>query len=63
VATNSSDPETKRSGLAGVRYEFASSEELQQLLLEVFQARDYRPPVLPQVALEIAALTKKANAS
>ena len=46
-----------------MRYELASSEELAELLLEVFQAPDYRPPVLPSVALEIAALTKKPNAS
>jgi len=58
---NHSSP--KRSSLAAVRYELASSEELAELLLEVFQAPDYRPPVLPSVALEIAALTKKPNAS
>lgn len=46
-----------------MRYELASSEELAELLLDVFQAPDYRPPVLPSVALEIAALTKKPNAS
>ena len=53
----------KRSSLSAVRYELASSEELAELLLEVFQTPDYRPPVLPSVALEIAALTKKPNAS
>jgi putative nucleotidyltransferase with HDIG domain len=32
-------------------------------LLEIFQSPDYRPPVIPNVALELAELTKRPNAS
>ena len=46
-----------------VNYEFATSEELQKLLLSLFESPDYRPPVLPDVALELSELTKKPNAS
>lgn len=54
-----------RSGPSGptVDPEFSSSSDLQRLLLEIFQSPDYRPPVFPNVALELAELTKKPNAS
>jgi len=37
--------------------------ELKRRLLEVFRAPDYRPPLLPAVALELLAVTRKANAT
>ena len=44
-------------------YEFATSDNLQELMRGIFEAPDYRPPVLPSVALELAELTKRPNAS
>jgi HD-like signal output (HDOD) protein len=35
--------------------------ELKQRLLEVFRSPDYTPPLLPTVALELLALTRKPN--
>lgn len=56
-------PSRSLRALASFDYEFATSESLQQLLLEIFDSPDYRPPVFPNVALELAELTKKPNAS
>lgn len=52
-----------RLGKHAPNYEFATSEDLQKLLLELFESPEYRPPVLPDVALELSELTKKPNAS
>jgi HD-like signal output (HDOD) protein len=38
-------------------------EELKQTLAKIFQSPDYRPPVLPRVALQIASLTRQASVS
>jgi HD-like signal output (HDOD) protein len=38
-------------------------EELKQVLVKVFQSADYRPPVLPRVALQLATLTRQASVS
>jgi len=58
-----SQNDRKASGHATPSYEFATSDELQQLLSGMFESPDYKPPVLPSVALELAELTKKPNAS
>jgi HD-like signal output (HDOD) protein len=43
--------------------EHASSEELKARLLEIFLSPNYRPPVLPKVAIELTELTRKPSAS
>ena len=63
MSTDAPDNGSKTSGRASASYEFATSDELQKLLRAMFDAPDYRPPVLPSVALELAELTKKPNAS
>ena len=37
--------------------------ELRDTLLSIFRSPDYKPPVLPAVALELTALTRKENVS
>jgi HD-like signal output (HDOD) protein len=59
----SNEPADDQSNARPLDYEFATSDELQQLLLEIFQSPNYQPPVIPNVALELAELTKKNNAS
>ena len=41
----------------------ASPEELQARLLQLFLSPNYRPPVLPKVAIELTDLTRRPNAS
>jgi hypothetical protein len=41
------------------RYELATPQELQQMLLTIFRSPTYRPPVLPSVAIELSDLTRK----
>jgi len=43
--------------------EFATPEELQSRLLRIFQSPNYRPPVLPKVAIELTELMRKPSAS
>lgn len=59
----SNEPADDQSKPHSLDYEFATSDDLQHLLLQIFQSPDYRPPVIPNVALDLAELTKKANAS
>lgn len=59
----SNEPSDGQSSSRPLDYEFATSDDLQRLLLEIFQSPDYRPPVIPNVALELAELTKRPNAS
>jgi putative nucleotidyltransferase with HDIG domain len=44
-------------------FELANPEELQQTLLTIFRSPTYRPPVLPNVAIELTELTRKTTAS
>jgi putative nucleotidyltransferase with HDIG domain len=44
-------------------YELAGAQDLQQKLLSIFRSPQYRPPVLPNVALELTELSKKPNVS
>jgi HD-like signal output (HDOD) protein len=45
------------------RYELATPQELQQMLLTIFRSPTYRPPVLPSVAIELSDLTRKTTVS
>jgi putative nucleotidyltransferase with HDIG domain len=45
------------------RYELATPQELQQMLLTIFRSPTYRPPVLPSVAIELSDLSRKTTAS
>jgi putative nucleotidyltransferase with HDIG domain len=45
------------------RYELAEPEELKIKLLSIFQNADYKPPVLPDVALELTELTRHPDVS
>jgi hypothetical protein len=45
------------------RYELATPQELQQLLLTISRSPNYRSPVLPSVAIELSDLTRKTTAS
>jgi HD-like signal output (HDOD) protein len=44
-------------------YELAQPRELQQMLLTIFRSPNYRPPVLPSVAIELSDLTRKTTVS
>jgi HD-like signal output (HDOD) protein len=44
-------------------FELAKPRELQQMLLTIFRSPNYRPPVLPNVAIELADLARKTTAS
>lgn len=44
-------------------YELAEASELRDKLLAIFRSPTYRPPVLPSVAVELTALTRKLDAS
>jgi HD-like signal output (HDOD) protein len=44
-------------------YELAGSQELQEKLLSIFRSPQYKPPVLPNIALELTELSKKHNVS
>ena len=44
-------------------FELAKPAELQQTLLKIFRSPTYRPPVLPNVAIELTELTRKSTAS
>lgn len=44
-------------------YELADSHDLQQKLLSIFRSPQYKPPVLPNIALELTDLSKKQNVS
>lgn len=43
--------------------ELATPQQLQQMLLTIFQSPSYRPPVLPSVAIELSDLTRKQTVS
>jgi putative nucleotidyltransferase with HDIG domain len=43
--------------------ELANPQELQQRLLSIFRSPHYKPPVLPNVALELTDLSRKAHVS
>jgi putative nucleotidyltransferase with HDIG domain len=54
------------SNLPEIDYDTAepeSAEQLQRHLLACFQSPDYRPPVLPAVAVELSELTRNEDAS
>jgi putative nucleotidyltransferase with HDIG domain len=77
VATPPSKPSPVRRGLTKASpeyglgshsiesgaYELANPAELQQTLLTIFRAPSYRPPVLPNVAIELTELTRKTSVS
>ena len=44
-------------------YELADAQDLQQKLLAIFRSPQYKPPVLPNIALELTDLSKKSNVS
>lgn len=44
-------------------FELASAKELEQTLLTIFRSPNYRPPVLPSVAVALTELTRRPNAS
>jgi HD-like signal output (HDOD) protein len=44
-------------------YELCGPEELKLKLLSIFQNAKYKPPVLPDVALELTELTRRADVS
>lgn len=44
-------------------FELAKLEDLQQMLLTIFKSPSYRPPVLPNVAIELTDLTRKTTVS
>jgi putative nucleotidyltransferase with HDIG domain len=44
-------------------FELAGSSDLQQKLLAIFRSPQYKPPVLPNIALELTDLSKKPNVS
>jgi putative nucleotidyltransferase with HDIG domain len=44
-------------------YELAGSSDLQLKLLSIFRSPQYKPPVLPNIALELTDLSKKQNVS
>ncbi|HET8935650.1 MAG TPA: HDOD domain-containing protein [Polyangiales bacterium] len=62
MATDSPQAPAK-SNPSRKQLEFATSDDLQKLLVEIFESPEYRPPVFPNVALEVAALTRRPNAS
>jgi hypothetical protein len=43
--------------------ELANPQELQQRLLSIFRSPHYKPPVLPNVALELTDLSRKTHVS
>lgn len=63
MATDSPQAPAKSHPSGRKQLEFSTSDDLQKLLVEIFESPEYRPPVFPSVALEVAALTRKANAS
>lgn len=63
MATDSSQAPSKSSHSGRKQLEFATSDELQTLLVEIFESPDYRPPVFPSVALEVASLARRPNTS
>jgi HD-like signal output (HDOD) protein len=63
MATDSPQAPPKSNRSAKRQLEFATSEDLQKLLVEIFESPEYRPPLFPSVALEVAALAKRPNAS
>jgi putative nucleotidyltransferase with HDIG domain len=44
-------------------YALADSQELQSKLLSIFRSPTYKPPVLPNIALELTDLTRRTNVS
>lgn len=44
-------------------YELADAHELQQKLVSIFRSPQYKPPVLPSIALELTDLSRKPNVS
>jgi HD-like signal output (HDOD) protein len=44
-------------------YELGGSKHLQDRLLSIFRAPNYKPPVLPNIALELTDLTRRSNVS
>lgn len=44
-------------------FELADAQELQQRLLSIFRSPHYKPPVLPNIALELTDLSRKSNVS
>lgn len=44
-------------------YELADAQELQQKLVSIFRSPQYKPPVLPNIALELTDLSRKPNVS
>ncbi|HET6334946.1 MAG TPA: HDOD domain-containing protein [Polyangiales bacterium] len=44
-------------------FELAQPRELQQMLLTIFRSPNYRPPVLPSVAIELSDLSRKTTVS
>ena len=63
MATDSPQAPAKSNPSGKKQLEFATSDDLQKLLVEIFESPEYRPPVFPSVALEVAALTRRPNAS
>ncbi|HEY2734245.1 MAG TPA: HDOD domain-containing protein [Polyangiales bacterium] len=44
-------------------YALADSQQLQERLLAIFRSANYKPPVLPNIALELTDLTRRSNVS
>src|ERR1700742_34601 len=44
-------------------YALTSAQELQDKLLAIFRAPNYKPPTLPNIALELTDLTRRSNVS
>jgi putative nucleotidyltransferase with HDIG domain len=44
-------------------FELADANELQKKLIAIFRSPQYKPPVLPNIALELTDLSKKQNVS
>jgi HD-like signal output (HDOD) protein len=67
----SSRPRTKQSADYGQGshtievddYALGGSQQLQDRLLSIFRASGYKPPVLPNIALELTDLTRRSNVS
>ncbi|MET0384617.1 MAG: HDOD domain-containing protein [Polyangiales bacterium] len=44
-------------------FELADAQQLRHKLLSIFRSPDYKPPVLPNIALELTELSRKAHVS
>jgi HD-like signal output (HDOD) protein len=56
-------PATRHSDEPAGNHELGGSKHLQDRLLSIFRAPNYKPPVLPNIALELTDLTRRSNVS